>query len=73
MSRRTYIQIPALFLGAAILSILGIVVWALALIPVMIYPPLANAFAADKMTGIVTKKMMHSAMKKSRDVPAPTR
>lgn len=63
MTRATYIKIPAMFVGTLILSVVGIVIWVIALVPVMIYPPIANAFAADRVTTIVTKKMMQSARK----------
>lgn len=66
MKRTMYLQMPALFIGAAILSVIGLVGWVILLIPVMIYPKLTRGFSMDAITGAVTKKMMQSAMRKSR-------
>lgn len=56
VTRKTYLQTVALFLAAAILSCVLIVVWALLIIPVMISPKMI--FRGINPTEMVMKQVM---------------
>lgn len=66
MTRSIYLHIFILLTGALVISALSIAAWIVALIPVMIYPELAGSLNGgyDKITAIVTRKMIQSAMRK---------
>lgn len=66
MTRKTYLQIPLILIGALMLSVIGLATWIVALIPVMIYPKLTKVVRAERVTETVTKKMIRQSMGKVR-------
>lgn len=64
MNRRMYLSVPVVLIGTLILAIVGLAAWIIMLIPVMIYPRMLGGFKpADRVTEVVTRRMVKSAMK----------
>lgn len=64
MNRSMYLSIPVVLIGTLILGVVGLVLWIVLLIPVMIYPKMLGGFKpADRITEVVTRRAVKSAMK----------
>lgn len=67
MSRKMYLQIPPIILGALILSVILLACWLVAFIPVMIYPRLTAKIPVDGVQSTITKKMIRSSVRKAKE------